>query len=746
MTIKQKSTITLSILFVVVILMVSNSFNSISSLSKSSTDIEKIGSIIEHNHKIISAHEKYGGELLKSIAQKVKFGGGLNHEKCILGKWWYNFKKTSEFKSLSKEDQKKLTDMETSHQKIHEIAKEYNEYYMFLDDTLLEGLAKEETKIVLWFLAVDRSVSRKGTEDTWSEMNVNPDYNESPWAYFYTKVKENPFYSKYDESLIEQFLETDETIREFYELAAEVKKAYNEKDFDTAKELIVELEDIIVTIRTSNISNIRYTILDLVNENKEIEKKVQYDVPSNLKTVINGLTTYSKHLVNNKNDILSNNETISENSKNITLAYAAGVAFVLFIVTFVIYSVVNKIGTFGNGLNSFFKYVNKETDNSEKLTILGNDEIDRMSKQVNENIDKTVENIELENKLIKEVQSVVKTVSEGHLTSRLSVVTNTTSLNNLKDNLNEMLDTLEENIASDLNTIKETLEKYSKLDFTATANCQKGHVKDDVNNLGKLVTSMLVSSQTVSIELSKNAQKLEEDMVELSQSSNEQAASLEEVSASIEEISGNIASSKERTAIVANNASRMKELAGEGSKEITNMNEIILKVAQAQDKISKAIEQIDQIAFQTNILSLNAAVEAATAGEHGKGFAVVAQEVRNLAARSAEAAEEIKGLVDVGSGLISDSTNSSALVSESFTKLVESVEDTARNVDEVYQTSKEQEEGIRQISSSVNNLDTMTQQNAQKANGTLSIALATKESSNSILEDIQDKNFEGKEI
>jgi methyl-accepting chemotaxis protein len=748
MTIKSKGIWILIALIAIIGAMVISSFRSIGSLSTSSLKIEKVGEKTIHNQKIIAAHEKYGGTLLKSINQKIKFNGGKHsdHKTCILGKWWYDFKKSGEFKMLDKTTQTKMLAMEKSHALIHGVANEYNDYYAFIDDLLLEGLAKEEVKIVLWYMAIDRAVFRKDTLESWSELKVDTNYENSNWALFMKSVKENPLYAKYDEGLQELFEENTDTVKEFYELAQEVVELYNNKEFDEAKELIADLEMIIVDIRTQNITNIRLELQDIFSTNREIYEKVIEDVPANLSVVIKGLDAYSKALAESSKKTLKDNDEIAESSSNTALWLTAFAALALIFVAKLIFNIISKIENFGKGLESFFKYVNNEQTEAEKIKIEGNDEIDRMSKSINDNIDKTVEVIDLEQELIDEVQEVVAQVSKGHLDGRLTKETKTETLNELRNKLNNMLDNLEKTVATDLNVVKETLDKYSKLDFTAKADCKEGIMKDEINKLGDLITSMLMSSQTVSIELSKNASLLENNMSSLSSSSNEQAANLEEVSASIEEIAGNIVSSKEKTANVANNAQDMAKLANEGSKELTNMNNIIKDIENSQEQIAKAIEQIDQIAFQTNILSLNAAVEAATAGEHGKGFAVVAQEVRNLAARSAEAAEEIKALVSTGSELITQSTKISDVVNQSFSKLVVSVEDTSKNIDEVYQTSKEQEEGIRQISTSVNTLDTMTQQNAKMANETLSIALATKESSDTILNDIQDKEFEGKEV
>ncbi|RXJ93678.1 chemotaxis protein, partial [Arcobacter sp. CECT 8989] len=128
--------------------------------------------------------------------------------------------------------------------------------------------------------------------------------------------------------------------------------------------------------------------------------------------------------------------------------------------------------------------------------------------------------------------------------------------------------------------------------------------------------------------------------------------------------------------------------------------------------MNDAISVIDQIAFQTNILSLNAAVEAATAGEAGKGFAVVAGEVRNLASRSAEAAKEIKSLVENATQKSGDGKQIAGNMIEGYTHLNENIQNTHGLIKNVAESSKEQKTGIEQISIAVNQLDQQTQKNA----------------------------------
>ena len=160
--------------------------------------------------------------------------------------------------------------------------------------------------------------------------------------------------------------------------------------------------------------------------------------------------------------------------------------------------------------------------------------------------------------------------------------------------------------------------------------------------------------------------------------------------------------------------------------------------------IADSISIIDQIAFQTNILSLNAAVEAATAGEAGKGFAVVAAEVRNLASRSAEAAREIKDLVVNATNKANEGKNISNEMIQGYEKLNNNIHNTLSLINEVSRSSKEQFSAMEQINDTVNNLDNVTQQNAASASEANKVAREVNEIAEKVVEHTNEKEFEGK--
>ncbi|MDN5106114.1 methyl-accepting chemotaxis protein, partial [Aliarcobacter butzleri] len=291
--------------------------------------------------------------------------------------------------------------------------------------------------------------------------------------------------------------------------------------------------------------------------------------------------------------------------------------------------------------------LNRESSTVELINLDTKDEFGQMSKIVNENIVKTQKGIEEDRKLIDETISVLGEFEQGDLCQRLNLNVSNPALTQLKNVLNKMADNLENNIENVLN-ILEQYSNYNYLNKISTKNLKEHLLKlaSGVNNLGDSITQMLVENKTNGLTLDKSSNMLLVNVDKLNLSSNEAAASLEETAAALEEITSNIRNNTESIAQMSKLSSNVTTSANQGEKLANETTVAMDEINNQVRLINEAIGVIDNIAFQTNILSLNAAVEAATAGEAGKGFAVVAQEVRNLASRSAEAAREIKTIVE----------------------------------------------------------------------------------------------------
>ncbi|MDX4057487.1 methyl-accepting chemotaxis protein [Aliarcobacter skirrowii] len=404
--------------------------------------------------------------------------------------------------------------------------------------------------------------------------------------------------------------------------------------------------------------------------------------------------------------------------------------------------ILKPLNIFQNTLETFFKYLNGDSKTVNRINNYSKDEIGQMSKTLDENIEIARKEIEDNNIFIDNSIEILGKFQKGDLSQRLNVEVEDQNLIKLKSVINQMAQELEQNIVNILKVIDE-YSRYNYMNKVDTSKISNHILKlaNGVNTLGSSITKMLIENKNNGETLSQSSNTLLENVEKLNESSTTTAANLEETAASLEEMTSNLRSSTQ-------NVEKMSNIAMSVTSKATSGESLAKQTAQAMEEINKevtsineAITVIDNIAFQTNILSLNAAVEAATAGEAGKGFAVVAAEVRNLASRSAEAAKEIKELVESATKKANSGKTVANEMIDGYLELNSDIQETINLIKDFENASKEQLLGIEQINSAVSQLDQKTQENANVTSATKDIAISTNNIAKLIIDDVNEKRF-----
>ncbi|MDR1451264.1 MAG: methyl-accepting chemotaxis protein [Helicobacteraceae bacterium] len=458
------------------------------------------------------------------------------------------------------------------------------------------------------------------------------------------------------------------------------------------------------------------------------------------------------HTLNGVNDVLGvmdldvstrwSEAVIKSSQAKLGIFICAALLFAILFASLFTRALNDKLRALQAGLLDFFGFLNQSKLRANRLKIGGGDELGQMAKAINDNIANIERGLEQDRKFIGEATRIVSKVNNGHVGGRLQIAANSPALAALKETINAMSAALERNIEE----ILRVMRAYESDDYTAQTNPEtlRGELRalhDGINRLGESIGAMLYASLENGKLLENNARELDAHVHSLSVATSKQANALRETGEAMTNITAAIRDTAQKASLMASIADDTQNSAKEGAALAGDTLNAMEQIVSGANAIGEAIDAIDAIAFQTNILSLNAAVEAATAGEAGKGFAVVAGEVRNLAARSADAARTIKELSEESQRRAEEGKLISAQMMRGYDKLRSKVKETSALVSQVARSSGDEMGAIERINEIVETIGKMTRESEMVAQKTHLIASRTSKMARDLVSAASNKKF-----
>ncbi len=400
-----------------------------------------------------------------------------------------------------------------------------------------------------------------------------------------------------------------------------------------------------------------------------------------------------------------------------------------------------------NLLNEFEKYLKVEINDFEIYEKPVTKSLSLVEEKILSIINFIKEKRVMDIQVYGEIMMVCEKLSDGFTEDTISKKSTDPKINYIIETINNMCIKMNDSFCE----VESVLKDFEEQNYVKNVNEDlfRGGALLDVlqglNSLRDTITHNLTQNYRQGLNLKIESNNIVKEVNNLAISSKNQAQIVEETAASIEEITSNISHNKQIAMKMSKLGEEVQASSQNGIVLVNQTYKSMDEISLATNKVFEAISVISQIAFQTNILSLNAAVEAATAGEAGRGFAVVAQEVRNLATKSAEAAKIIESLMLELTNKSNEGKNTSQELQNEYTKLNSTILNTIEMINSVTTASREQEIGIKEIHKAIDEIESMTTKNMQIAQYVKEVALKNQKSATSVIDSIEKAKFIGKE-
>jgi len=399
-------------------------------------------------------------------------------------------------------------------------------------------------------------------------------------------------------------------------------------------------------------------------------------------------------------------------------------------------------------LDSLEDYLENRTNSININSAVTNSNLKKVEDKISKISNLISENKTDDLRVFGEIMIVCEKLSDGFTDDFISQKSSDDKINYISYTINEAIT----NISESLNKVTDMLDLYKqndyrhKIDVDVFRGGQFKELLDGINSLQSSITKRVLQSYKIGMTMEHQSDILQQEVKKLTTSTTKQTQSIKETSSFIDNIYENIQKNTQTTQQMSQSAQILSESSSKSLTMIEETKDTMESINTSTNKVNEAIGVISQIAFQTNILSLNAAVEAATAGEAGKGFAVVAQEVRNLANRSADAAKTIQDLMNNLQDQTNQGKNSAIGMDKEFNILNDNIQTTLGNIAQIVQSSQEQNQSIEQISKNIKNIEESTLTNEEATQIVNDIAIQSYNVANKLVESNKDIMFEGKEF